>query len=92
MSIALLEYIESSNEYNIMIEINKIEEIKRYIFNKYYIHMDLLTNINEIYYIIFNTRKIRENLILIIDNIKYNDKNSDGSERYLWSSFENVMA
>jgi len=45
----------------------------------------------EIYYIIFNTRKIRENLIYIIDNIKYIDKNPDGSERYLWSSFENVM-
>jgi len=44
ISIALFEYIESSNEYNIMIEINKIEEIKRYIFNKYYTCVDLLTN------------------------------------------------
>jgi len=41
ISIALLEYIESSNEYNIMMEINKIEEIKKYIFNKYYKCMDL---------------------------------------------------
>jgi len=35
ISIALLDYIKSSNEYNVMIEINKIEEIKRYIFNEY---------------------------------------------------------
>lgn len=91
MSIALLEYIESSNEYNLMIEINKIEEIKRYIINKYYFSKNLVKKNIEIYNIIFITRKIQENIIFIIDNIQYNNKNLDGSERYLWSAFENVM-